>query len=356
MVAAALLGPLLAWPFAWLVGQPLAALRSAPGLLAWANTRANLRRTASVATPLMLAISVVSSLYIAKSILHKDTHRRRPSAPPPPSSSARATPRDCHATSQQLHGDCTALPDASGTIATSLVVAADGKNLRPFPARGVDFGTLAARSRSSASSPARWQILHGNGCRRQHARAARMGLENGRPRPRLARRRNAGDRCASSRNTRARSASATSCSRGSLVERHVTQPLDDAVFVTGKPGVGASELERQLRTLRAADPTIAVVSRSDYETAIDRAAEKQSLAVYVLLGLIVVFCALALVNALTMAIGERAREFAHAPADRRDQASGAGDGPHRDGDHGRVRTDGGLADRSARACACSTTA
>ena len=95
-----------------------------------------------------------------------------------------------------------------------------------------------------------------------------------------------------------------------LVEGHVTQPLDDAVFVAGKPGVGASELERQLRTLRAADPTIAVVSRSDYETTIDRAAEKQSLAVYVLLGLIVVFCALALVNALTMAIGERAREFA----------------------------------------------
>jgi ABC-type lipoprotein release transport system permease subunit len=29
-----------------------------------------------------------------------------------------------------------------------------------------------------------------------------------------------------------------------------------------------------------------------------------------LLGLIVLFCALALVNALTMAIGERAREFA----------------------------------------------
>ncbi len=29
-----------------------------------------------------------------------------------------------------------------------------------------------------------------------------------------------------------------------LVEGHVTQPLDDAVFVAGKPGVGASELER----------------------------------------------------------------------------------------------------------------
>jgi putative ABC transport system permease protein len=50
--------------------------------------------------------------------------------------------------------------------------------------------------------------------------------------------------------------------------------------------------------------------RSDYEAEIDAAAEKQSLAVYVMLGLIVLFCARALVNALTMAIAERAREFA----------------------------------------------
>jgi putative ABC transport system permease protein len=34
MVAAALLGPLLAWPFAWVAGRPLAALGAGPGLLA----------------------------------------------------------------------------------------------------------------------------------------------------------------------------------------------------------------------------------------------------------------------------------------------------------------------------------
>ena len=41
-----------------------------------------------------------------------------------------------------------------------------------------------------------------------------------------------------------------------------------------------------------------------------RRAQKQSLAVYVLLGLIVAFCALAAVNALMMSTAERAREFA----------------------------------------------
>jgi hypothetical protein len=57
-----------------LTGRPLAALGGGPGLLAWANTRANLRRAASVATPLMLSISVVSTMFIAKTILHRETH------------------------------------------------------------------------------------------------------------------------------------------------------------------------------------------------------------------------------------------------------------------------------------------
>ncbi len=95
-----------------------------------------------------------------------------------------------------------------------------------------------------------------------------------------------------------------------FVADHVTQPLDDAVFVTGEHGVSSTELARILQRLGVADPTVQVVNRSAYEADIDAAAEKQSLALYVLLGLIVLFCALALANALTMAIGERAREFA----------------------------------------------
>ena len=73
MLAAALLGPLLALPFAWLLGLPIAAVSRAPGMLARANTRANLRRAASVATPVMLAISLICTILFAKSALQQQT-------------------------------------------------------------------------------------------------------------------------------------------------------------------------------------------------------------------------------------------------------------------------------------------
>ncbi len=308
MVAAALLGPLLAWPFAWLVGRPLAARRSAPGLLAWANTRTSLRRTASVATPLMLAISVVSSLFIAKSILHKETHaqtaKRTTAAFVLRAHQTRGLSTEVAAAARRLHG----VASASGTIATSVVVAADGQNLRPFPARTVDAGS-AGRVLDLGLVSGSLADLRGNAVAVSTQSAREWGWKTGdRVHVWL------GDGTPATlrvvaQYTRPLGFGDVVLPR-KLVEGHVTQPLDDAVFVAGKPGVRPTELERQLRTLRAADPTIAVVSRSDYETTIDRAAEKQSLAVYVLLGLIVVFCALALVNALTMAIGERAREFA----------------------------------------------
>src|SRR5205823_11432595 len=73
MLAAALLGPLLALPFAWLLGLPVAAISRGPGLLARANTRANLRRAASVATPVMLAVSLLCTILFAKSALQRQT-------------------------------------------------------------------------------------------------------------------------------------------------------------------------------------------------------------------------------------------------------------------------------------------
>ncbi len=59
-----------------------------------------------------------------------------------------------------------------------------------------------------------------------------------------------------------------------------------------------------------ADPTAKVLTRSGYQQQLEAAADKQSLAVYVLLAVIGIFCAMALVNAMTMATAERAREFA----------------------------------------------
>src|SRR5262249_5288901 len=73
MLAAALLWPLLALPFVTLLGLPVMAIGRAPGLLARANARTNPRRTASVATPLMLAVALIGSLWFGKSALQQQT-------------------------------------------------------------------------------------------------------------------------------------------------------------------------------------------------------------------------------------------------------------------------------------------
>jgi putative ABC transport system permease protein len=308
MVAAALLGPALAWPFAWLAGRPLAALGGAPGLLAWANTRANLRRAASVATPLMLAISVVSTMYIAKTILHKETHaqtaRRTTAAYVLRAREGKGLSVDVAAAARRLPG----VAGASGTVATSVVVAADGTNLNSFPARAVDVDTLD-RVLDLGVVSGSLANLRGDAVAVSTESAREWGWHTGERvhfwlgdgTPAAAR--------VVARYTRPLGFGEVVLPR-KLVDGHLTQSLDDAVFVTGDPGSRPSGLERSLQTLRVTNPTVQIVSRSRYEADIDAAAEKQSLAIYVLLGLIVVFCALALVNALTMAIGERSREFA----------------------------------------------
>ncbi len=144
MLAAALLGPLLALPFAWLLGVPLAAISRGPGMLARANTRANLRRAASVATPVMLAVSVVCTILFARSALQRETidqtTRRTNAGYVLRAHDAPGLPPSVAAAARRLPG----VTDASGSIATSVVVAADGVNLRALPARGVDPGTLGS--------------------------------------------------------------------------------------------------------------------------------------------------------------------------------------------------------------------
>ena len=172
MLAAALLGPLLALPFAWLLGLPLAAVSRGPGMLARANTRANLRRVASVATPVMLAISLVCTILFAKSALQQQTTeqtaRRTTATYVLRAQDAPALPATVAAAARRLPG----VEAASGSIATSVIVAADGANLRAFPARGVD----AEHARRSARPRHQFRVAHGSAgtrARRQQQQRAR---------------------------------------------------------------------------------------------------------------------------------------------------------------------------------------
>ena len=197
---------------------------------------------------------------------------------------------------------------ASGSIVTSVIVTADGTNLRSLPARGVDANTLrgivdlGVRSGSLAD-------LAGNAMAVGSSSARAFGwhigdkvdlwLGDGTPvtlrvAATYARPLGFGDIVLPRR----------------LVVRHVTNPLDDAVFVKAAPGANGANILARLRTFAHAQPTVNVLTRSQYQRELETAAHKQSLAVYVLLAVIGIFCAMALINAMTMATAERAREFA----------------------------------------------
>jgi putative ABC transport system permease protein len=256
----------------------------------------------------MLAISVVGTVYISKAILYKETHaqtaERTSAAYVLRAREGKGLAGEVAAAARRLPG----VADASGTVSTTIVVGPHGTDLQSFPARGVDIESLAGVLSLGVSSGSLTQLRGNSVAVSVHSAAAwgwhlgdRVNLWLGDGTPATVR--------VVAEYTRPLGFGEVIMPRR-LVADHVTQMLDDDVFVSGARGVRPAELERTLETLSAADPNIEVVSRSSYEANIDSAAQKEALEVYVLLALIVLFCALALMNALTMAIGERIREFA----------------------------------------------
>jgi putative ABC transport system permease protein len=148
MVAAALLGPGLALPFVWLLGLPLRLLGGGTGLLAGANTRANLRRVASIATPLMLTVSLASTILFSRTTIERQTSQqasRSITAEHVLRSSAGGLTPGVAAAARRVRG----VTAASGSFATAVEVADGGGNLRSLPARAVDPETLAGSSIST---------------------------------------------------------------------------------------------------------------------------------------------------------------------------------------------------------------
>jgi len=308
MVAAALLGPLLAWPFARLLGLPFMAFGNGPGLLARANTRANLTRTASLAAPVMLAVSLICTIYFGKAILERQTAaqtaQRTTAAYVLQARSGPGLPAGVAADARRIPG----VAHVAAALSTSVVVAADGANLRSFPAQAVDASTLAGAIDLGVTSGS-LADLRGRALAVSADSAGSFGwrlgdhvhiwLGDGTP-------------------STLRVAAIFTRPLGfgeivlprPLVERHVTQQLDDTVFLAGDPGVSRSAMTAHLRRFVSAHPTVEPATRGQYEHGLADSAAQRSLAVYVLLGVIAAFCALALVNSVVMATAERARELA----------------------------------------------
>ena len=210
-------------------------------------------------------------------------------------------------TPRPRHGACRALLRRPARSPTSVIVAADGTNLRSFPARAVDASTLAGVIDLGVTSGSLADLDGRPSRSAPTARSCSAGTPATRQRP--ARRRHAGH-VARRRDLRRPLGFGDIVLPRSLAERHVTHPSTTPSSSGAIQGLTGETLAAGLERLARANPAIEVATRTQYEQRLEDAARRQSLAVYVLLGLIVVFCALALVNAVTMSTAERAREFA----------------------------------------------
>ncbi len=309
MVAAALLGPVLALPFVWLLGLPFAALSRGPGMLARANSRANLRRVASVATPLVLAISLASEFAFGRTTLERQTTQQAERSISAEhvlvaTGSAAGLTQDVAAAARRVPG----VAHASGTYGTFVIVAADDGNLVSLPARAVDPATLPATVDLGVTSGS-LSRLRGATVAVGVSRAKELGWHVG-DRVKLW----LGDGTAAF--VRVGAIFERPLGFGELVlprslaAAHVTDALDDAVFVTTAHGVDEQRVAAALGTLTRDHPAVEVVSRSRYLSELKATARQESIGVYVLLGVVVIFSALAVVNSLTMSIAERGRELA----------------------------------------------
>ena len=257
----------------------------------------------------MLAVSLVCTLFFGKSTLQQQTTEqtaqrttagyvlRAHDAPGLPPASRRPRAR--------LPG----VAQASGTIATSVVVARRRQQPPHVPGARRRCRPRSPACSTSASTPARWHDLHGDALAvsTQSAQAfgwhlgdrVQLWLGDGTPVD-AARRR---DLRAPARLRRRRPAA-----RARRAPRHATARRRR--LRAGAPGADRRS-SSGLRTLARAtsDLEVAHPLRSTSDE-LEPPRDKQSLASTSCSAVIGVFCALALVNAMTMATAERAREFA----------------------------------------------
>ena len=94
-----------------------------------------------------------------------------------------------------------------------------------------------------------------------------------------------------------------------VVEEHVTDPMDAQMLVTYANGADVAVLDARLAALAERIPGH-VLDRARLRAAEDREAQAKAWVGYLIIGVLMSFLAIAAVNSLVMAVGERGRELA----------------------------------------------
>ncbi|MFC5751347.1 FtsX-like permease family protein [Actinomadura rugatobispora] len=298
-VATALLGPPITHAAATILGVPLRASRAA-GFLAAANTRAAARRLASVTTPLTLAVAMTGTILFVQTTLGHAAGRQADQGTLAPYALAgpAGVPAGVADAARRLEG----VGEVTQIVRTTLRVGVD-----KYPAQGVTPGRPSAALDLDVREGSLDRLAPGalalSATAADH-RGARLGdripliLGDG---------------------TRATARLVAIYRRGlgfgdvtlpfEQVAGHVDDPRADTVLITPRPGA-APVARRGLAALAAAGPgprLLEAGAPADRRRAARQGAAQVNLAA---MGLIIAFTAIALVNSLAMATGDRARELA----------------------------------------------
>jgi putative ABC transport system permease protein len=307
MLAVALLGPVVAWLAATVLGLPLRASRGAPAALAAANTRAESRRLASAITPIALVVAFCGTLFFFQTSMRHTSERQvdegliadhvvtaRGAGLPAGLDRAAAAAPGVDAAVGVLQTGVLYRADGELNEASALGVTGDASDIESVLALDVEEGTLADLTPAGADVVA-LDTLVADGAHVSVGDRVDLRLGDG---------------------TRVQPLVVATYSRGlglggvvmprAALAGHVAAPYDSQILVADAPGADPAAVARRLGRLDA--PGLVVRDRAGYAAQLDEDAELNAWANNVMTAVLGGFAAVAAANTLVMVVLDRRRE------------------------------------------------
>ncbi|MBZ4323355.1 ABC transporter permease [Streptomyces sp. SCA2-4] len=310
VVGLALLGPWFAKAVSVLLHWPVRLLTGASGRLAALNCRASAVRTAAVATPVMLATAITTGMLYLQTSVAAATDREF-------TENLRADAVLASAAGGVDPALVTAVRRLPGVAAASATATGFAYTVRPHDGDENKHGTAlqgidaegAGQVLATRPTAGRLADLKGNAVALPEAAARRMhrgvgdtiGLKMG---------------DGASVDVRivalfpAREGFETALTSASLLARHTTAGLPAQILVKAAPGVPVERLTGELGRFAARHPGLKVSDRDEVTAQRKQNTRTQMWANYLIVGMLVAYTILAVVNSTVVAVGTRRREFA----------------------------------------------
>jgi putative ABC transport system permease protein len=311
LLAVGLLGPIVAWLAATVLGLPLRAMGSTPAALAAANTRAEARRLASAITPIVMVIAFCGTLIFLQTTTQHTSHRhvdegviadhvvstRGAGLPAGLDQEAAALP-GVDAAVGVLRTDVLYRAHGVLTEASALGVSSDPAALEKVLDLDIEEGSLADLAPPGSPGDADGVALD-----RLIADSADLSL---------------GDRIDLRLGDGARAEPRVVAIYGrglglggmvmprAAIAGHVDASYDDQVLVADANGVDRATVARELAQLDA--PGVVVLDQTGYAAQVNEDAELNAWANYVMAAVLGGFATVAAVNTLVMVMLDRRRE------------------------------------------------